>query len=167
MNQHAILFCILLGATGAALSQWEIADSPIGGFAVSARSEEVPLLHSVHFSPQMRCAPVYSYTTGNPGLAPGNRQSEQPLRLEVDDKVRFLVAPGQDLYVTPNALAVYIHIAQSELPEAMRRGTRLLLKGDDGHLMAAVSLKGFAPQMSSALQQCLAASQAPGAGKGN
>ena len=69
ITKHIPLICFLV--SGQCIADWPILDSPIGGFATAEMSKELPIMHSVHYSPNFDCKPVYSYLTQNFGKETG------------------------------------------------------------------------------------------------
>lgn len=136
-------------------ASWSIMESPIGGYATVEASNYIPVVHSIHYSPAFECKAIYSYLTKNYGKETGNQTTNQPLKLQVDNGIIHIAPAGQDAFLTEGTVAVYIPIDESNLPEEIKRGSKLYLKANDESIIAWVSLKGSTKGMNEAKKRCM------------
>ena len=155
--KHTPLICFLV--SGQCIADWPILDSPIGGFATAEMSKELPIMHSVHYSPNFDCKPVYSYITQNFTKETGTQKTNAPIGLQVDNGTIYVADAGQDAFLTESTIAVYIPIDESDLPDEMKRGNKLYLRASDKKVISWVSLKGSSKGMNEAEKLCLSSSQ--------
>jgi len=136
------------------IAEWSILSSPLGGYAVSEKSRDQPIIHSVNYSPKFDCLPVYSYLTNNFRNETGTQKTNAALGLQVDNGTIYVANAGQEAFFTETTIAVYIPIDKSDLPGEMKRGNKLYLRASDGKVISWVSLKGSSKGMNEAKQLC-------------
>ncbi len=159
MNKYLLkaIAIILVTASGRITADWTIMESSLGGYAASAASNNLPLIHSVHYSPNFECKPIYSYLTKNFGKETGNQKTGVRMGLQVDNGIIYFAPAGQDVFLTEKTIAVYIPISESNLPGELKRGNKLILRASDEKVIAWVSLKGSTKGMNEAKQKCMEA----------